>query len=90
MAYIKENQEKDEELKKMMSRKKTKQQFSRVTLRDVKVVTYQGKVWVPENCREELIEWYHKNLQHWGSNLMQHTIGTNFCWPGWTAQIARY
>eukprot|EP00957_Ditylum_brightwellii_P004388 332651-Ditylum_brightwellii.AAC.2 len=62
MAYIKENQEKDEELKRMMSRKKTKQQFARVTLREVEVVAYQGKVWVPENCREECVEWYHKNL----------------------------
>eukprot|EP00957_Ditylum_brightwellii_P116792 8907990-Ditylum_brightwellii.AAC.1 len=43
MAYIKEDQEKDEELKKMMSRLNTKQQFARVTLRDVNVVTYQGK-----------------------------------------------
>eukprot|EP00957_Ditylum_brightwellii_P139274 10614604-Ditylum_brightwellii.AAC.1 len=40
MAYAKENQEKDKELKMMMSRKKAKQQFARVTLRDVKVVTY--------------------------------------------------
>jgi len=87
MAYIKENQEKDEELKKMMSRKKTKHQFARVMLRDVKIVTYQGKVWILENCREKLVEWYHKNLQHRGDKLMQHTIGTNFCWPGWTAQI---
>eukprot|EP00957_Ditylum_brightwellii_P123130 9388161-Ditylum_brightwellii.AAC.1 len=89
MAYIKENQETDEELRRMMSRKKMRQQFARVMLREVEVMTYQGKEWVPENCREELVEWYHENLQYRGNELMQQTIGTNFCWPQWTAQIAQ-
>eukprot|EP00957_Ditylum_brightwellii_P195964 14931077-Ditylum_brightwellii.AAC.2 len=70
----------------MMQQKKTKCHFAKVTLREIEVITYQGKVWVPKNCREDLMEWYYKNLQHCREEIMARTIRTNFRWPGWMTQ----
>eukprot|EP00957_Ditylum_brightwellii_P021124 1592577-Ditylum_brightwellii.AAC.1 len=58
-------------------------------LREVDFIMCQEKVWVLANCWEDLIDWYHKNLQHHGTEVMKRTICHNFKWPVWTAQIDR-
>eukprot|EP00957_Ditylum_brightwellii_P082384 6264148-Ditylum_brightwellii.AAC.1 len=35
------------------------------------------------------MSWYHKNLQHCSKEIMQQTIGTNFCWLGLTTQMVQ-
>eukprot|EP00957_Ditylum_brightwellii_P059777 4537989-Ditylum_brightwellii.AAC.2 len=70
MVYIKENQESNEELKMMTGQKKTKRHFTKVTLREIKAITYKGKVWVPKIFRKDLVEWYHRSLQHCGEEIM--------------------
>eukprot|EP00957_Ditylum_brightwellii_P024928 1884983-Ditylum_brightwellii.AAC.1 len=68
----------DKELKAMMGQKKMKCHFAKVALREVEVITYQEKVWVPGICREDLVEWYHENLQHHREEMITQMIGTNF------------
>eukprot|EP00957_Ditylum_brightwellii_P205722 15345114-Ditylum_brightwellii.AAC.1 len=72
-----------------MQGKKTKRHFVKITLQEVEVITYQEKVWMPANCWKELTNWYHKNFQHCGEEIMQHTIRNNFKWLGWTTQVDR-
>ena len=85
LNHIKKEQESNEQLKKL-----DKKKLSIKEVHGVRVKTYEDKVYVPKTCRDRLIEWYHEMLQHRGKDAMTHTIGNDFKWPGWTAEIGRF
>lgn len=65
-------------MKNLKRIQKQRKLFSRDTIYDVELVMYKNKIYVPEEYRNELVIWYHENLQHRGKDLMIKTIGTNF------------
>ncbi|KAJ0391230.1 hypothetical protein P43SY_008411 [Pythium insidiosum] len=54
------------------------------------LVTYQGRVLIPESLREDLISWYHHNLGHPGAERQFKTMQPTFYWPGMEASIKQH
>ena len=48
------------------------------------------KIYALSALQENLIQWYHGNLNHPGSLRMNVTIGQHFCWPKMIAQITEH
>ena len=55
-----------------------------------KLWTMNGKIYVPEACRQSLVEWYHDNLRHSGTKRTSATIRQYFNWPGASTFIEHY
>ena len=64
LAAIKELQDKDKELDKMIRDPQKKGKMTRKKVQGTKSWTTNGKVFVPSNGRVPMIEWYQDNLQH--------------------------
>ena len=50
-------------------------------VRNIRIVTFGQKIYVPEACRVNLVSWHHENLQHRGRDGTLKTIEANFKWP---------
>ena len=47
-------------------------------------------MYVPEELRERILDWYHQFLVHPGRTRMEATIRHNFIWPGLTPQVEEH
>ena len=45
------------------------------------LITYQGKICVPETLQKRLVEWYHEMLLHPGETRTHKMIAQHFYWP---------
>lgn len=54
------------------------------------VTTFNGKVWVPQALQQQIVAWYHKNLQHAGVTQMVNTIGQTFAWKGLCTMVEKH
>ncbi|KAJ0408806.1 hypothetical protein P43SY_000702 [Pythium insidiosum] len=54
------------------------------------LVTHQGRVLVPNSLRADLVDWYHQNLGHAGSERQYKTMRSTFFWPGMEASITTH
>lgn len=84
------NQRNDAELKKLKENPKQAGLLGTEKVRGVQVVTYRGKTYFPKKTRNDLVEWFHDNLQHRDRDLTLNTIKNNFNWPGMTADVTRH
>jgi hypothetical protein len=75
MRCITIEQQRDAKIQRLIETKKLEKVNGFNIVDGVHVITFHGKVWVPENLQEQLIEWYHNVLQHAGKNQMINTIG---------------
>ena len=56
----------------------------------VDLLSYEGKIMVPDTLQGRIIAWYHKYLAHPGQKRMEATIRSLFVWPGMRQQIQRH
>ena len=64
LAIIKENKKSDDQLNKLLNDKRSKKIFTKVNIQGNKLWTINDKIYVPKNCRQNMIEWYHEMLKH--------------------------
>ena len=60
--------------------KKDKQKYKTEVRQDVKLITYEGRVYIPPCLRDNVLNWYHHYLQHPGANRMYNTICQTLYW----------
>jgi hypothetical protein len=72
----------DEILQQRRRNPKYNNQISSVTIDGNVLTTFDGKVWVPLHLQQQIVKWYHDNLQHAGVTRMIATINQTFAWKG--------
>eukprot|EP00957_Ditylum_brightwellii_P124926 9523671-Ditylum_brightwellii.AAC.1 len=87
--YIAQKQKDDPGLATMKMHRIQGKRFGSKTKRGVKLTTFDGKIWVPDELTEGIVEWYHENLEHPGREGMINAVSKNFKWKGLTAQIEK-
>mgnify|MGYP001306591820 FL=1 len=45
------------------------------------LITYKGKIYVPETLQKRLVQWYHEMLMHPGETRTHETVAQHFYWP---------
>jgi hypothetical protein len=90
MRCIAIEQKKDVKIQRLIKGKKHEKVIGSNIVDGVHVITFHGKVWVPENLQERLVEWYHNVLQHAGMNRMINTIGQMFEWKGLATSVGNH
>jgi hypothetical protein len=75
---IAREQQKD---KKLMERVKNSDKFKEQQLERSTVITFEGKIFIPEPLRKRIVWWYHTYLQHPGLTRMEATLRQNLIWP---------
>ena len=71
----------------MTKNKRCKQKIEKLWFQDLKLWHINKKVYVPKAGRERMIEWYHSNLQHAGSERTATTMRQHFDWPGAKSEV---
>ena len=77
--------------KKLMSKygnhnSKYKQQI----INDVNIFTYEDRIYIPSEFREDVLNWYHHYLQHPGTFEMQNTLKGTIYWPQMSTDIQNF
>ena len=90
LAKIEELQRNDNQLTRMIAEKKGGKRFKKDDRQGLKLWTYEDKIFVPKEARAPMIEWYHENLQHAGSERTAKTMRQHFNWPGAVEHIKKY
>ncbi len=54
------------------------------------VTTFNGKVWVPKELQQRIVEWYHSNLQHAGVKQTINSIGQTFAWKDLSMMVKKH
>jgi hypothetical protein len=75
---IAREKKKDSHLKEVM---KKSDNFSERTIEISTVMTYNGKIYIPQPPRKRIVWWYHTYLQHPGITHMEATLRQNLVWP---------
>jgi transposase InsO family protein len=84
-SLIANEQQKDKTLKKNFRSNKQDFEIRRVEGSDL--LTYQGKIVIPDSLQGRIIAWYHKYLAHPGETRMEATLRTLYVWPRMRQQI---
>jgi hypothetical protein len=71
---IAREQKKDTHLKEVM---KKSDKFSERTIERSTVITYDGKIYIPQSFRKRILWWHHTYLQHPGTTRMEATLRQN-------------
>jgi hypothetical protein len=74
---IAREQKKDSQLQEVMKKSET---FSEITIERSTVITYDGKIYIPQSLIKRIVWWYHTNLQHPGITCMEATLSQNLTW----------
>ena len=80
----KELNEANSKLKQLIDNKESGYNIS--VLDDVKIVTFENKIYVPKALRRRALEWYHHFLNHPGGDRLYHTLQTVCYWKGMANQ----
>ncbi len=78
---IKKYQDTDKKLKLLFQRTKGKD-FSTTKVENVELITFQGKIYMPEELQSRVVAWYHEYLAHPGEKRTEETIHQWFNWTG--------
>eukprot|EP00957_Ditylum_brightwellii_P039808 3014006-Ditylum_brightwellii.AAC.1 len=68
--YIARKQKDDPGLAAMKMHHTQGKRFGSNTKRGVKLTTFDGKIWVPDELTEGIVDCYHENLEHLGRKEM--------------------
>ncbi len=82
LQIIAKAQKEDAKLNCILDKTSQANKIGQITVEDTTLRTFNGKIWVPETLRKQLILWYHKNLQHAGATRLLNPIGIHFGYPG--------
>ena len=50
----------------------------------------QERIYIPQDLRMELMDWYHEILMHPGQARMEESVLQYFTWPGCTSDIKKF
>ena len=53
------------------------------------LVAFQGRVVVPDTLHGDLLDWYHHNLGHAGSDRLYKTMRQSLYWPAMESSIIK-
>ena len=87
---VKEAQDKDQDLQALLAQGTHANKFSTQDYDNISVHIFKGKVWVPKDHQERIIDWYHTNLNHTGSTRTINSISVTFGWKGLRKQVEDY
>ena len=48
----------------------------------IELVTYEGKIAIPQKLQKYVVKWYHTYLLHPGMDRIEAIIHQNLYWPG--------
>jgi hypothetical protein len=54
------------------------------------LLSYQGKIVIPDSLQGRIVAWYHKYLAHPGMTRMEVTLRTAYVWSGMQEQIRQH
>jgi hypothetical protein len=76
--------------KKVRQARRNGDVVAHVAIDNTIVTTLNGKVWVPAPLQEQIITWYHNNLQHAGVTRMVNSISQVLGWKGMRPMIEKH
>ena len=89
VTLFKTNQDADTKLqtKVQANQKWNNQRFTTKEIEGVELIHDNGKILVPEQLWERVLDWYHLLLVHPGEKRMESTIRLVYTWPGMRTQV---
>ena len=80
MAKISDEQNKLEDLRKILENGSDDPDWNRSSFEEIEVVTFKGKIVIPPALQNGIIEWYHEVLRHPGKDRTYQSISHQFHW----------
>ena len=84
---IRRHQQADEQLINLFN---TKDEYKSTEVEGVKLITYKGRIYIPETLKHDVMKWYHTYLMHPGATRMLSSIQTTMHWHGIRSDIDLY
>ena len=83
-AEIQQEQSKDKEIQKGLKEDPENFQYQEYPHSDktYRLVTRNGKIYLPKSLQTRGTEWYHTYLLHQGETRTELTMGQHYCWKG--------
>ena len=75
-------------LKELLSDPKSEYKIQEIL--QEKLITYKGKIYIPEPLRGRLLNWYHEYLCHPGGDRLYKTLSQICYWKGMSNQATRF
>ena len=76
---IQKYQKKDKVLQRHFAMKS--HDYGTITIENIKVMTYRGKIYIPFVLQKRVVAWYHEYLAHPGMTRTEATIRQHCTWP---------
>ena len=73
------HQQRDQDLLKKLE---VNEKYSLKKIEGQELITYKGKIYIPETLRERVMDWYHTYLVHPGTTRMVSTMQSILYWHG--------
>jgi Integrase zinc binding domain len=87
-ALIAHEQAKDKKLQKKI--RESRRDYTMMKVEGYNLLSYQGKIVIPDALQGRIVAWYHKYLAHPGMTRMEVTLRTAHVWSGMQEQIRRH
>jgi transposase InsO family protein len=87
-ALIAREQAKDKKLQKKI--RESRRDYTMMKIEGYNLLSYQGKIVIPDSLQGRIVAWYHKYLAHPGMTRMEATLRTAYVWSGMQEQIRRH
>ena len=93
---IQDGQQKDRNLMELRTLPQTKKFFKKMQFGSIHLWTKklrnntQEQIYIPQDLRMELMDWYHEILMHPGQARMEESVLQYFTWPGCTSDIKKF
>ena len=84
---IRRHQQADEQLMNLFN---NKDEYKSTDVEGVKLITYKGRIYIPETLKHDVMKWYHTYLMHPGATRMLSSIQTTMHWHGIRSDIDLY
>ena len=75
-------------IKQLLNDKKSG--YNVITLNDVELITFEGKIYVPLALRKRTMEWYHYFMNHPGGERLYKTLNKVCYWKGMSTQCSNF
>jgi hypothetical protein len=90
MKRIMTAQRSDDEIQRRINSGKLSAKIGTKTIDGGEVTTINGLVWVPKEAQQQIVEWYHSNLQHAGITRKINSISQMFTWKGLRPMVEQH
>jgi len=88
-SLVAELQSKDKTLQKSVE-KGTSAKYSTRIVEGTEVITYDGKIYIPQPLRQRVVAWYHEYLCHPGEERTELTIRQTLTWPKLSEDVRQH